>query len=233
MQSTIDPSIRNQERMLKQFLTRTIAAAAFASELPAGWAQEWSAGVVVGYGYYKNGSVTGASGSATEGVGNSVAVGARLTQDMYEHFSGEIGYLYQNGNPFLSSGTVMATIQGQSHALDYTVLFQALPRSSRIRPYFLAGGGGKDYRVTGAPPNPQPLPKLVALTNQSQWEYMGIFGGGVKFRVTPNVVVRGEIRDYITPLPGTLFHVTSNASSSGAFHQVTPMFGVSYVFGAK
>jgi hypothetical protein len=218
---------------LKQALIRTLAAAAFVSAMQTATAQEWSAGAVIGYGAYKNGSVSAASGSATVGVDNAVAFGARLTQDMYEHFSGEVGYLYQGGNPFLSSGSTTASIQGQSHSLDYTVLFHAMPRTSAFRPYFLAGGGGKDYRVTGAPPNPQPFPKIVALTNQSQWELLAVVGVGVKYRIGSNVVIRGEFRDYITPLPGTLFRVTSGASSSGLFHQLTPTVGLSYIFASK
>lgn len=216
-----------------QFFTRTLAAAVFAAAAHGAYAQEWSAGFVAGYGIYKNGSVDAASGSATAGVRNRFAVGAQVTQDMYDHISGEMGYLYHDGDPFISNGTVQGNVQGQSHTLDYTVLFHAMPRSAKFRPYFLAGGGGKDYRVTGPPPNPQPLPKIVTLTNQSQWEFMAIVGGGVKYRLSPSFVIRAEFRDYITPFPGNIFHVTTGSTGSGIFHQFTPVGGLEYVFGAK
>jgi hypothetical protein len=212
---------------------RTIAAAAFAFAMHAGWAQEWEIGGVVGYGAYKNGSVQSASGTVTAGVRNRFVAGAQVTEDMFEHISGEIRYLYHDGDPFLSNSSSMGNVQGQSHSLDYTALFHARPRASRLRPYLLVGGGGKYYRVTGPTPNPQPFPKIAALTNQSEWEFMVVAGGGVKYRVLPNVVIRGEFRDYITPLPSNLFRGVTGSTTSGIFHQFTPVFGVSYSFGLK
>jgi len=219
--------------MLTMFFTRTIAAAAFAFAMQAAWAQEWEVGAVAGYGVYKNGSVQSAAGTVTAGVRNRFAVGAQFTQDMYDHISGEIGYLYHDGDPFLSNSSAMGNVQGQSHSVDYVVLFHARPRASKLRPYLLAGGGGKDYRVTGPTPNPQPFPKIATLTNQSQWELLVVAGGGVKYRLGSNLVIRGELRDYVTPFPGNVFRGVTGASQGGIFHQFTPVFGVGYSFGSK
>ena len=219
---------------MNRYIFRTIAAAAFALTVQAGWAQsEWEADGVVGYGFYKNGSVISTAGTATAGIHNRFAAGAGFTQDMYDHISGEIQYLYQDGDPFISSGSALGIIQGQSHTLDYAVQFHPTPRTTKLRPYFLAGGGGKDYRVTGPPPNPQPLPKIVTLTNQSNWELMALVGVGVKYRLTQNLAIGGEFRDYITPFPGDVFHAATGATKSGIFHQFTPVFHLGYYFGGK
>ena len=105
----------------------------------------WEVGGDVGYGIYRNGTIFSPAGVATAGIRNRFAAGAVVAEDLYEHFTGEIRYQYQDGHPFLSSGSVFKDIQGQSHALTYDALFQIKRRSSKIRPFIVAGVGGKYY----------------------------------------------------------------------------------------
>jgi len=194
------------------------------------FAQHFEVGGTVGYGDYRNGSIVSSGGSATAGIGNGVTAGAVFSEDLYQHLSGEVRYLYQNGGPFLSAGGIRGSVQGQSHALHYDMLVHLLPRASRIRPYVEGGAGGKYYENTGSAPVPQPLPRVAALTTQSEWKALFTVGAGVKIRVSDHVVVRGDFLDYITMFPKALFTPVSSGSYHGLFHQLTPLFGLGYTF---
>jgi hypothetical protein len=193
-------------------------------------AQEYEIGAAGGYGIYRNASVDTANGNATAGVRNRFAVGAVGCQDMYEHISGELRYLYQDGDPFVSSGGVRGNVQGQSHAIDYALLFHVKKREARLRPYFEAGLGAKYYRVTGPAPAVQPLPNIVTLANTSQWRILGVFGGGIKYRVHKRLVLRVDFLDYVTPFPGSLFVPAAGGTGRGILHQLTPLAGIGYSF---
>jgi hypothetical protein len=194
------------------------------------FAQQYEVGATVGYGVYRNGSVTAPGGTATAGFGNTFVAGAIAGEDRYPHISGELRYLYQDGDPFVSTGSTRGSIRGQSHAVHYDVLFHLKNRQARLRPYAAAGAGVKYFRTTGPAPSPQPLPSLVTLAPDSQFRWLITAGGGVKYRIDKHFVVRGEFLDYITPFPKKLFVPAKNGADSGIFNQFTPMFGVSYQF---
>lgn len=214
-------------------MTYRLAAILFLAALPALSQPEygrWEIGGDIGYGAYHNGSIFSPGGDATAGIRNRFAAGAVLCEDLYEHFSGEIRYQYQDGHPFLSSGSVSKDIQGQSHALTYDALFQIKRRSAKIRPFIAAGVGGKYYNTVGPPPIPQPIPTIATLNNISQWEAVASLGGGVKYHLGEHVVLRGDFRDYITAFPKSQLRPALNGTARGIFQQFTPMFGVGYVF---
>jgi Outer membrane protein beta-barrel domain len=190
----------------------------------------WEVGGDIGYGAYRNGTIFAPGGDATAGIRNRFAAGAVVGEDLYEHFSGEIRYQYQDGHPFLSSGSVAKDIQGQSHTLTYDAIFHFKRRSSKIRPFIAAGAGGKYYATVGPPPIPQPIPSIATLNNVSQWEAVGSFGGGVKYHFGDHVVLRGDFRDYVTAFPKGQLRPAPNGTARGIFQQFTPMFGVSAVF---
>lgn len=214
-------------------MTSRLAVILCVSALPA-FAQaeygRWEVGGDIGYGIYHNGTIFSSSGVATAGIRNRFAAGAVLCEDLYEHFSGEIRYQYQDGHPFLSSGNIFKDIQGQSHTLVYDALFQIKRRSAKIRPFIAAGVGGKYYNTVGPAPVPQPIPAIAFLNNVSQWEAVGSFGGGVKYHLRDHIILRGDFRDYVTAFPKSVLRPVANATARGIFQQFTPMFGVSAVF---
>ena len=192
--------------------------------------QPYEIGGGIGYGSYHNGSVISSGGTAAAGIRNRFAATAVIGEDHFEHFSGEVRYLYHDGDTFLSSGAVKGNVQAQSHALHYDALFHFKPRRERMRPFLAGGAGAKYYETTGPTPNPQPLPKIAGLTNQSQWKPLFTVGAGVKVRLGDHVIVRGDFRDYITVFPDRLFKPVDGATTRGIFHQFTPLFGLSYGF---
>ncbi len=194
------------------------------------FAQQFEMGGLLGYGVYRDVRVNGAGAEATAGIRNRFVAGAVVCEDLYEHFSGEIRYVYHDGDPFLSMGAKTGNIQGQSHAFTYDVLFHARDREEKLRPYAAVGIGAKYYRTTGPEPNPQPVPQIADLVRVNQWRFLVDVGVGVKYRVSRHWIVRGDFRDYITPFPVKLFVPAGTGTDRGLFQMFSPMFGVGYSF---
>jgi hypothetical protein len=198
---------------------------------PAAWAQQqFEFGGMFGYGFYRSGTVYTPDGDATAGIRNRFTAGALIGEDLYDYISGEFRYLYQDGDPYISSGSVRANENGQSHAFDYSLVFHAKPRESKWRPFFDVGAGTKYYRVNGPEPQTQPLPNIVTLTNESQWRFLVTVGVGIKYRWKQHVLLRGDFRDYITPFPKSIFVQAQGGTDRGLFEQFTPTVGISYWF---
>jgi hypothetical protein len=192
------------------------------------FAQPFEVGGMAGYGAYRNATVDAPAGTATAGIGNRFVVGAVFGEDLFPHLSGEIRYLYQDGDPFVSAAGVSGNIQGQSHALHYDFLIQARRREFRLRPYAIAGAGVKYYRTTGPEPLVQPLPAIVTLIHRNQVSALFTAGAGVRYRLTDRIYVRGDFVDYITPFPSHLFQPAPFGTDRGIFHQFTPTVGITF-----
>ena len=192
------------------------------------FAGPYELGGMAGYGAYRNASVDAPSGAATAGIGNRFVVGAVAGEDLYPHLSGEIRYLYQDGDPFISAGATRANIQGQSHAVHYDFLIEARRREYRLRPYFVTGAGIKYYRITGPEPLVQPLPVIVTLTNRSQVSPLFTAGVGARYRLADRIYLRADFVDYITPFPSNLFRPVAGGTDRGIFHQLTPTVGITF-----
>ncbi len=199
--------------------------------LAACYAQgQWEFGGVIGYGWNRNVRVNGAGAQATAGIGNRFVAGVVVGEDLHEHLAGEIRYLYQDGDPFLSAGSQKVQIQGQSHTLVYDLLVHVYDPTHRLRPYVAVGAGGKFYRTTGPEPADQPLDQFATLMRQNQWKFVTSLGFGVKYRLLDHMLLRADFHDYISPFPRTVFTPAEGATDRGLFQQFTPTIGVSYWF---
>jgi hypothetical protein len=195
-----------------------------------GFAQQFDVGGLIGYGVYRDVRINSAGGTATAGISNRFAAGAVVGEDLYSHISGEVRYVFQDGGPFLSTGSVRANIQGQSHTVHYDALFHIYDRDRRFRPFVALGAGGKYYRTSGPEPVPQPYPQIASLVKTNQWQYLVDVGFGVKYRLRNHVMLRGDFRDYITPFPKKLFAPKGSLTDRGLCQQFTPTFGLGYWF---
>lgn len=194
-------------------------------------AQEYEIGGAIGYGWYRDGTIFGPGATAQAGIRNRFAAGFVIGEDLYEHISGEVRYLYQDGHPFLTSGGTNEEIQGQSHAFSYDLLFHVARRERRFRPFVAVGVGAKDYVIAGPPPpSPQPLANLGTLTTRDEWKFLVTLGGGVEYRLARHVVLRADFRDYMTAFPKSQIAPATNNTARGIFQQFTPLFGMSYRF---
>jgi hypothetical protein len=106
--------------------------------------------------------------------------------------------------------------------------FQA--RNRRLRPFIVGGVGAKDYAIAGPEPFPQPIPQIATLTTNDVWKVVFVPGGGVQYLLRPHMLLRAELRDYITTFPRTQIVPAPRNTARGIFQQFTPLFGVSYAF---
>ena len=194
------------------------------------FAQQWEIGGSIGYGWYRNGTVFGPGESIQAGIRNRFAAGAVVGEDVYEHISGEVRWMYHDGHPFLAGNGFKLDIQGNSHTFTYDTLFHLYPTKHRLRPYVAVGVGAKDYIIAGPVPNPQPFPGIASLTAQDQWKFVVDVGCGVKYLLRPHLLVRADFRDYLTSFPRQQILPAAGNTARGIFQQFTPMFGLSSWF---
>lgn len=193
-------------------------------------AQEFQLGGAAGYGIYHRDNVFAPAGEATAGIANRFAASVVFDDDLYEHITGELRYLYQDGDPFLSVGGVKSNVNGQSHSVDYSILFQFGNREQRLRPYLAAGIGVKGYVVSGPAPFPQAFPQIASLNSTDQWMTLFTPGAGLEYRMGKYVMLRVDFRDYITRFPRAIIVPAAHGTDRGIFNQFTPLIGISYVF---
>lgn len=197
----------------------------------AAMAQQWEFGAGGGIAVHKNATVKNGSRSGDAGFKPGPAFSVFATQNMYDWLGGEIRYTFQLSDMKVSSGGSEATFSGQSHAFHYDLLFYATGRTAPVRPYLIAGGGGKYFRGTGkesavAPPNAD----LAILTKTSQIEPLAVFGGGVRIKAGRNTFIRLEARDYFSPIPKDVIAPAPGASMGRWVHAFTPMLSLSFGF---
>ncbi|HTT62610.1 MAG TPA: outer membrane beta-barrel protein [Bryobacteraceae bacterium] len=194
------------------------------------FAQQYEIGATLGYGFYRNGTIYSASGTADAGIRNRFAAGIILGDEFSDYVSAEFDYLYHDGHPFLQAPGAKADIQGNSDALTCQLLFHFKKREHRWRPFLAGGAGAKEYVVAGPAPFPQPIPQIASLTTNDVWKVVFSAGGGVKIHLIPHMLLRAEFRDYLTTFPRQEIVPAPHNTARGIFEQFTPLFGVSYTF---
>src|SRR5690242_11164476 len=181
-------------------------------------AQQYEIGAAAGGSFSNNASVTSGSGSATAGFKTGAAFGGFIGHNMYSHVSGEVRYSFLQNDLKLSSGGTQATFKGQAHALHYDLLFHPKKAEAKALPFLAAGGGFKLYRGVGTESAYQPLYQYAFLTRTQEWKPLVSVGGGVRFTLSRNMVLRTEVRDYITPFPTKVIAPAPGAKISGWVH---------------
>jgi opacity protein-like surface antigen len=196
----------------------------------AAFAQQYEIGANIGYGFYRDGSIYSAYGTAQAGIRNRFAAGIVLGDEFSKYVSAEFHYLYHDGHPFLQAPGVNSDIQGNSDSLTCDLLFHFRTREHRWRPFLAGGSGAKEYVIAGPEPFPQPIPQIASLTTNDIWKVVFSVGGGLKFRPMPHMLLRAEFRDYLTTFPRQEIVPAPHNTARGVFEQFTPLFGVSYTF---
>ena len=190
----------------------------------------WTLGITAGGGWYRQATVTNATGTAQAGFGPQFAAGVVVCDDAYRHFGGEFGYVYRAGDLQLKSQGQSASMSGDAHILHYDALVYAMPRHSRIRPFAAGGPAMIVYRGTGGQQSFQPLNKFGLLTQTRQTKPAIGFGGGVKVELTRHAQFRFDFHDYASPFPSKVIAPAPGASIKGWLHDFVPQAGLSYEF---
>ncbi len=148
--------------------------------------------------------------------------GGHLTHNTVGRWGGEARYPFQKTDLRTSAGGQSATFGGQSHLAHYDVLFYSNSREDSVRPFVAFGGGIKGYRGTGIERAVQPFSNVAILSQVQQWQPMLSFGAGVKWRVGNRLIMRAEVRDFLTPFPKNVIVPSPGNTIGGWVHDFTP-----------
>jgi hypothetical protein len=201
----------------------------FLTAATGAFAQQWEIGGNVGGSFLPGVTVSGPMGSATTGFQTGLAAGAWIGQTISRHIGGEIRYSFMQSNLKLASGGTSTSFAGQSHAIHYDVLIHTGgKRESRAQVFGAIGGGMKIFRGTGKEAAFQPLSQFAYLTKTQQVKPMLSVGGGVKFKLSPHMSLRAEVRDFVTPFPKEVITPAPGAKVGRLLHNIVPTIGISY-----
>jgi hypothetical protein len=192
-------------------------------------AQQWEVGVLGGGAFYLNNSVSGPAGSGSVGFRPGISGGGWVGHTNNGRYSGELRYLFQKNDMKVSSGGQTHTFGGQTHMIHYDYLIHMKTAEDSVRPFVAVGGGLKGYRGTGAEQAFQPLDNLAILSRTSEWKPMLSFGAGLKWRVGSKMMLRVEVRDFVTPFPKDVILAAPGGKIGGWVHDITPLVGLSYL----
>jgi hypothetical protein len=191
-------------------------------------------GVLGGYGAAAASMTATAGGtSANAGFQNGPGVGALVGDNFRKSkiFGGEVRYLLLFDSLKVSQGGTQATLSGRSHLFHYDVLLHARPPRSPVRPFLAVGGGARFVEGTGAQQAYQPLSQYALLTQTHEFVPLISAGGGVKFKLSPRINLRAEIRDYISPHLSNVITASPGANLHGWIHEIVSLAALTYTFG--
>lgn len=194
-----------------------------------GFSQNFEVGVAGGGGFYMSKGVTGPRGSGDAGFSPGYAVGGWIGHNSAGKLGGEFRYMLQGNDMKVSSGGTSYTFGGRSHTVHYDIVLHANSVEDSVRPYVAFGGGIKGYQGTGVERAFPPLSNIAILSKTQQWQPVISLGAGVKWAISSRLMMRAEIRDYLSPIPKDVILPAPGAQLSGWFHNLTPMVGLSYV----
>jgi hypothetical protein len=210
--------------MLKKSVFIALLAAGAASAQKG----EWEVGAIGGYGYAPHLTVSNKTGSADTGIRHGAVVGVFAGEDMYEHWSGELRYLYRFSNLKLSSGDIKAAnFSAHTHIITADFLGHFRPRGDKMRPFVAFGGGAKIMVGSGIESAGQPLGNFAALTATHEILPVADVGAGIKWDFHKNLRFRVEARDYISPAPNKVIAPAPGASLGGVLNDIQGMMAFS------
>ena len=196
-----------------------------------GAAQEWELGGMASYGFYKNATASNPDGSASAGFAPGPGFGALLGYNSSSRIGGEFRYTFETNSLRLSSGGTEAKFSGQAHVIGYDFIFHPRKlRNGKVQPFLAVGGGMKVYRGTGTEQAYQNLESFALLTKTQQVEPMLSVGGGIKVTIGRRLLLRAEVRDYLTPFPENVIAPLPPTKIGGWLNDFVPMIGISYIF---
>jgi len=142
-------------------------------------------------------------------------LGFRFTFNNYRFFGHEIGYAYNHGK-FKVNTTPPAEVGMPVHQGMYNFLAYAMPEGAGLRP-FVTGGV---HFSTFYPPG------TGVFSGNGVTKFGYNYGGGLKFRLGPLLMMRLDLRDYATGKPfGESF-----PDQKGMLHQLEVSMGLGIAF---
>ena len=208
-----------------RFSTLLLAAAGIAG------AQQWEFGATTGFGFSPSVGASGPLGTtASSGFQAGPIVGVYVAHDSNKYFGGEIRYAAMENDLQFTAGGSLFNVEALSHALHYDLVLHTPDRDSKRQLFVAAGGGMRIFRSEGSPSVSAQAGPYGSFPQSQVVKPMASVGGGVKFVLTHRLLLRTEVRDYITAFPTELVAPASGVKFGSVLHRVVPMVGVSYVY---
>lgn len=198
--------------------------------VPPAVAQNWEVGGAVGGSFYTSQTAQSAAGSASATLAPGVTGSAWLGNNSGDHLGGEFRYDYSTGSLKLSGSGGSAEFAARTQSFHYDILYHFAPRSARVRPFVVGGGGVKIYTGTGQQQAYQPLQQIALLSKTNQATGLVSVGAGIKFDLSERLQFRIEVHDYLSPFPTSVIAPAPGAKISGWLQQFVPGFGLAYTF---
>jgi hypothetical protein len=191
-------------------------------------AQHWEVGGAAAYGFYRDATVFSRAGTAAIGIRDRYGLSAVLTENRFKRVSGEIRYLYHDGDPFLQAGAQRVVVEGQSHTIHYDALVHIPWQWKGLQTFAALGGGAKVYRVSGPVDPRAPLQAFAAFRPGMDTQPVLSVGAGLRYPIREGIYLRVDFRDYVTPFPGGMATPATGGNIRGIMHQFTPMVGLNF-----
>jgi hypothetical protein len=188
-------------------------------------------GVVGGAGLLNSVSASGAPGSAKAGFAPGLVAGVYAGERFYHsnNFSGEVRYEFMQSDLRLSAAGQSAQFSGVSHAIHYDSLYRANREGSRMQFFGALGGGVKIFSGTGTEAAYQPLSQFGYFTKTSMVKPMVTGGAGVIFTLASKLLLRAEVRDFITGYPTSVLTPAPGVKFGSLLNEIVPMVSLVYV----
>lgn len=155
---------------------------------------------------------------------NGYGLGVRLTLNTRGYYGHELFGFYNrvglhtvvydengNGSP--------ADVKVRIAQVGYNFLSYMMPRGSRIRPYLTVGLHAAQHEN----------PKIAGWSGFGTRNYGFNYGGGIKLLLSQKVLLRADIRDYLTGKPYEL-RFSDITKGGGAIRQQEFSFGLAFGF---
>ncbi len=149
--------------------------------------------------------VTPVEGGGTQDVDlnfdSSYLVGARITENLGDHFGADFEYTLAN-QPLsfvnLSPAVPVLDLEHKIHKLSYSVLFYPMDRKERVRPFGSIGLGASLFHISS---DSQDEALLQGVDLKSRWKLAFSFGAGAKIQMQRNWGLRFDFRNQVTGVP--------------------------------
>jgi hypothetical protein len=153
--------------------------------------------------------------------------GARFTLNTPGYYGHEFTYLYNRADlTAVTRATVDRSTVTTTHSskiivrqASYNFLIYMMPRGERWRPYITGGLQAAQYG----------RPNIPNISTFSTRNYGANYGAGIKIKIAPHVLIRGDVRDYIGGKPYDLTFADATRSG-GSVHTYEFSFGAGFTF---
>jgi opacity protein-like surface antigen len=166
------------------------------------------------------GSASKAGGPGNTQIDNGWRIGFRIAFNSSGPFGHEFQYSYSRPKFIDNKGNVLGTVGSDKmeiHQAGYNFLYYFSPRESAVRPLATVGVHVNDFVLPGSASTSQ--------DSDTKWGFN--YGVGLKWRITPLLAVRGDLRAYESGKPnwgGTFFN------QGGLQHQIEASAGLGIYF---